>query len=734
MLEDILNSFKRKILPAALAATLTTIPISNSSAAHINEVLVNDQKYIVEFCSNGIIQVPARDGATAKLAGMYSLINNEKEVLERNIKDLDYSGVDLARDSYKESRILSKKLNKIKGWWNIEEFKIHPWLFIAYGLPVKLYAYHEAIDISLAARKSFDGLEQRIIENPTAAYREIIYHKLNIENAERLIKDLRKVTTIETPFTLKELRDYPKDIRKNLKQGKLGKVEEDFEEIVDKLKKALKKSKEGQVYFRRKKTLSQRKIKRNPFSGYEFVRETPQIFFYDSKKIDLYDWNLKRQLSVGVDIIARKSCIKENSHNLRLEIIPQNIISPQKLENVVVLNTLKTNLSVFHPKKVVIGESEQSASFIYNEKNIKFSDLIEILPSKRDKLGIDASKEIFDLALKPMRGNIIRIRNLSSYGFNKISKSELSRDQIIREMLMQKVGNSYAQKDIKILPTYPSSKRIISIPFSNVGDEKHYATLNIGMCNFYHKFCGRLEDIVIEIPNKKLKLTKIPNFSWVFPSRYVEKKIGGMRIKGFPVVGGRNTLDPQNGLPEFITISLGYDKYSFIDQQFFDRHSIDGKLPVHPLALSKGSFHMQLTSSPQDKEDYVKGVYFGNQKEIAHELTRQHIARQVIQQPYRAKVSGAYKDFFSRITNLGRITRGAILKATGQDITALPGEKEVNKDKEGTTVDISDLTIEQIQQRQQYSILQRDSYKKMDQTVQEFLRDVTTYSPKSKKK
>lgn len=726
MLENILNSFKKKIIPAALAATLTTIPISNSSAAHINEVSVKGQKYTVEFCNNGIIQVPARDGAIAKLAAMYSLINHEKEVLERDVKDLEYSAIKVAKDSKDESRILSKQLNKVMELGNLEEFKVHPWLFIAHGFPIKFYAYKEVIAVRASAKKSLKGLEQKIAKNPTAAYKEILYHKINIQNAKRLVKDVGKLTKIKSPFTLREIVNYPKDIRKNLKQGNFKKVEKDIKEIRDKLEEAIKKSKEGQAYFRRKNSFSINNIKKNPFAGYEIVRENPKIFFYDSRTIDLYDWNNKKQLSVGIDIVARKSCVRGNSYNLRLEIIPQNQTSPKNLKNLFVLNTLKTDLSIFHPKKVIMGKSNQSASFVQHENGIGFSDLTEVLLSKRNKLGIDVSKEIFDLALKPMRGNIMRIRYSSDYFFDKISESELLRDQVIKDLLMQKIGENYIQEEVTINPTYSSSKRVLSIPFENVGDEKHYAALNIGECNFYHKLCGRLEDLVIEIPNKKVKLTKIPNFSWVFPSKYVQQTVNGIKIINFPVVGGRNTLDPQNGIPEFITISLGYERFSFIDQQFFDKHSTEGKLPVHPLALSNGSFHMQLTSSPQDKGSYVEGIYFGNQREIAQELKRQHIARQVIQQPYRTKVSGAYKDFFGGITNLGRITRGAIKKATGQDLTALPEEKEMEED-------ISNLTIEQIQQRQQYSILQKDSYKKMDQTVQEFLKDATTYSPKSKK-
>ncbi|MFC1685795.1 hypothetical protein ACFLZZ_02100 [Nanoarchaeota archaeon] len=626
MLEKIINSLKTKIV---LGTSLALLPFANSFA-YMNEVKVNGQDYVVEVSeSNKTIQVDCPNLEIGKKAAMYSFIEHERILLRNRIDNLEYNSIRLINEARTQSRVLSKKLNKVSKWAQIEDFKVHPWTFLFHGMPIKIHAYKEAIKVRQNAISYLNLLKEDPQKSPLRIYSELLFYKRSVNHVNSYLINVMGSTELDLPFSLRELTNLEKEIEKDKKSLNLKRIEKNKEMVIERITEKLKNSKAGKNYSSKDLKTARMQLS-DPFekiSRYKLLTKAPETVFEKSFDIPIYNLHSQELESKGLEIKVRKSCIKGDSYNLRLELLLKNLQEPKELSDLFLLDNLKTNIFLVYPSGVETRGIDQSAYFISFNKGKPTRNLIEIMSSRKDKLKLDASQEVFDKSLEPFRGNITRIRNILDYFSEKIISTEKSNEEIKKDLLIGGLDN-YLEEEIEISPTgKQSSSRLISINLENLNNKPVYIAASIGIRDWYDKKRGRIEDLIIDVPNDEVQPKKSNELVWIIPSEWVNPSEDTLEIL-VPRIHGRKTIENGNNHAEYTIIKVGNQNYSFIDQEFFYKYSLNGKFPAYPITLSEGLLVLELKEKLKRSKEVIPGFYFGNQEEIKSAIIKKQSVMQ----------------------------------------------------------------------------------------------------------
>ncbi len=255
MLEDILKKVGWKVLPLALSSTLLSF-LPHLANAYTNKVSVYDKEKGAEVIEvevskdKGIIQVmPRKNWPVTEKAILFSTIKHQKALLKRDIGDLEYKAIRIAQDCRNESRLLSKKVNKLADWSEIEKIKINPYFFVLHGLPVKWEAYKEVKDVRKEAKDFLKGVKTVELPQPLThlqLYSKILYHREIIQTAKKYLQEVRDSTEIDPiPFSLSELSELERQIKYDTKYLNGKRFEKNAKKIRDRITSRVKKRIKG---------------------------------------------------------------------------------------------------------------------------------------------------------------------------------------------------------------------------------------------------------------------------------------------------------------------------------------------------------------------------------------------------------------------------------------------------------------------------------------------------------
>ena len=619
-----ISRYLKKSVPLALSLLF---PIS--SQASIGRVNVHGHNVLVEICT-GIrrIEVDTKSQAIADEAASLSLIEHQRVLLENSIGDLDYGAYSLLKDSVSQSRILSKKLDKISDWMDFNQEKIPTYTFVFYGIKPKFFVLDEARDLRLRASSYLYRYDDLVKSNPSGTYSDLVLLNSLVENLKRFIRETRDFTELDSLFTLAEMNKLEKQFRSDLKTLKGRRLERNLKEIesriMDRIRDGIKKSDPGIRYFQERANIlkAQRASLSRAIGYYKVEPKPPKVFFKSSYEIPLYQTNRMSSdsTSASLDIIIEKTCIDGNNFNLRLSVLPQNWEGQNeneesrrgRFDDNIVFDPLQSGIFLIYENPASLVSHDQSAVTLSAKENIKSWNFSEVIPSKRDELKKDIIVYSFNEAAKrAFPGIKERIMNVFEYLGDKILEFERSRKESTAEFL-DAVLQEYSSAEISFLPTTKySTARLVSARLEDVGKSPMYLVLNLGLKDFARRFVGNLEGLIIQIPNDELEVLVLTEQKWIFPSEWTMSR--GAKIG----IIGSEQINRRDNIPEYSNISIMGDKYRLVDDEFVKEHKKDWRdARFVPIYLSTGPIHLELTNKRLSKESLLGGVYLIKEEDL----------------------------------------------------------------------------------------------------------------------
>ncbi len=686
MLEDLLRDFKHKVLPIALSFSV----LSSPAQAYTSRINVNGSIVEIEVCEDkNIIQGKAENWGVFKEASMHAFLKHQKEMLETEIKDLDYNTYKLAKDSASKSRIFSKKVNKVLEWMEMEEAKIPWWSIALYGLPLKFFALKEVKKVRAETKKYLEIISARNPYSPSEIYGTLLSLRKSVRNAKKLVKSVGEVTELELPFDLAEMEKFKKRMKSDYRYANLDRLEKTKEEFVRRIEEELSNSKAGKEYRLRKVEI-EKEEKVNPFkhiNKYSLVNENPKIFFKEFFEEELSDLNFnKAPYKALLGIKASKSCLQENNYNLLLELSVRNNlyederIFEERLKDFLIIDDPKTNVFVFYPSRASLGEIAESADKIKVHKRNFIENFSEILYSETDNINIDAQKYVLNKSIHTFaKGHVMQVKNVFPYLAKKLSERDKSRDTEDKELL-DEILKGYEVRELPILRGETlASKYVLSIPINNLNKKPVYLLVNLGFASWHKQFAGRIEDILIEIPNDELPRGKGSVSAWIIPESWAKQNEDGRLAILSATTNNVRYLDPEGEYSQFANINLAGENYSLVNDSFFQMVSSKTKseVPLYPIKISKEGFHLQFLSN-DNGEGHVKGIFFGKRDDIMGLLPREEIKPAL--HP-RGGYGSSLHNFGFAVPNLFSGNLEGLRKATEGSARSLTGEAYKKKEK-----------------------------------------------------
>ena len=566
-----------------------------------------------------------------KRTAMFSFISHEKSLLEYEISDLDYSTYKLVKDSFSQSRILSKKVNKALKWFDIEEQKAPWWTFVFYGLPVKFFASKEAAKIRIESKDYLSNIEREIAQSPTNAYVDMRILREKVKAVRQFIDETNDLTKIDLPFTIEEMAEFERKTKSSLNYANLKQLEKTKAEITERIQKSLDESHPGKDYLSKKaKIETERKRNRkslNPFrliNEYQLINKPENRIFQERYDVELITPNNQAfPEKVPLELLVSKVCETNTGYNLVIRVRVNNIeeaFQSSSFEKISVIEPLQTRITLVYPQGTSVGEATQSGRLIYSTNNGVSKELEEIIPDKTDKIKLEAIEGAYNKSLHMFaEGNITRIKNILGYLSEKISESERGRDSTSTEIILERL-KSYEPSEISLANSgRQSSEFVISLPMSNIGKNPTYLLASLGVRDWNGKVRGRIEDIIVKINNENLTREGNPKYDgWIIPSSWL-RNLDRLNKVIVPIkVGGRMIISG-NGVPEYATLDIAGKEYSFIDDDFVQSHSLNDseERMFNSIKISTEKMHFEYKSQSFEPEDLLKGIFFAEQSALA---------------------------------------------------------------------------------------------------------------------
>jgi len=620
MLEKILDSRKKKVLPLVLGLLLAPSQVLPYTAMVDNQLVEVDEK-------NKIIQIETKDGGVAKKSGVFSFIEHQRVLLKKYMKDIDYSTYQAFKEAKDQSKYLAKQINKIKEWFPKSEIgKVGIWDFFSYGLWNRISASREVQKHKFVAGKYLTSFEKEIEKSHIKTYQELVYQNKVLKSAKSFLDLVRRELRIRLPWNLSELARLPKDLKRDIHYLDLGDIEETLKDTINRIKKALKDEQPLKDHKKRVLELP-KKEKLDPYKEirkFQFRLDPPKKIFRKEYELSVYNKSGQELPSKrGLEIIIERTCQKDDKYHLRIQLLTHGWKNPNKKkswEEISILDRLKTKIFLFYPSTVDVGTIDQSAQLVRAKKGKKVGKFTEILTSKRDDLIINLAEYFYRKSLHnpAIKGNIMRWDNIVNFGFQKLEEFRKLEESAANDLITSRL-KGYSVREINLAqPTNQATAYVISIPLENLDQKNLYVRADIHLSDWYANYIGNKKGLFVEIDNSDMP-DKKDNLTWVIPSEWIRRQEDSIEVMVKTKMEKR-TITPNDSKPEFIRVPIVDKEYLLLDQEYLDRYTLSKiTLSVHPVALSPDT-HFQKTPKRQLKGNYVPGIYFGEIGKISPEI------------------------------------------------------------------------------------------------------------------